>query len=461
MLNVVVNLLSERFALRLDLTAEKMFVVSDETKAFLNAIDTDIQIYVLTRESVLVSSGYYYTQANEILRQFGALCPRLSLRYIDLARAPGFDARYPQFQLDASTVLFESPERVVAININDMFNIESGYNSDYQLVEYVDSSHAEQTIVGALVRLLNENPAVVSILSGYGEQPADALENLLASSQYDIVRQNLLTEPVSREAAAAVICAPSQDYTEDALRKLDEFLYNGGHFGKLLFYITGARASSTPNLDTFLADWGIAAGDGVIYQDDSKFLITNSPYWSVVTFSEEVLSKSVIDRRLIIIMPEAKPLTALFDNKESKSVIELLAYSDTAYLQPTDSPESWRISDSTSRGPFPVMLLSRHKATVDGEVKYSSVLASGSILMAGEELLAIPQLGNSEYIRALFLALAPQPSGLSIAPKSADSAAYLPLSEFQILLMAAFFVVILPLGIIIAGCVVFLRTRHL
>jgi hypothetical protein len=461
LVNVIFGLLSERFTLRLDLTAEKLFVVGDETKDYLDTIEKDVRIYVLSSESTFTGGNMlYYAQANETIKQFASYSPHISLQYVDLARSPGFDAQYPQFQLDEQTIILERPDRVITINFNDMFNVETGYNTNYQPMEQIISSKAEQVLAGALIRLLAERQVVAAILGGFGEHPAIALENLLVSNQYVTTELNLLTDSFDENIDVAVICNPARDYTEGALQKLDAFLYNAGKYGKLLFYLTGGRNAPTPNLDVFLADWGIAAADGVAVQTDSRYLVTNSSYWSIATYSEEVYSKDTVQGQLATVMPEARPLTALFDRKDNKSVMELLSFGDTAYLRPNDIPEDWSFAESPRQGPFPVMLLSRHFQSRGGEVNVSAVLVSGSWLMIEEELLSTSQMGNSLYIMSLFNALTPQPPDLVVRPKSVGDS-YLPISQHEALLIMAVFTVLVPMTIIAIGIVVFLRGRHL
>jgi ABC-type uncharacterized transport system involved in gliding motility auxiliary subunit len=62
--NVALGLLSERYALQLDLTKNNIYFISDKTKEFLDGIGKDVQIYVLTRESDLSERNIYFSQAN-------------------------------------------------------------------------------------------------------------------------------------------------------------------------------------------------------------------------------------------------------------------------------------------------------------------------------------------------------------------------------------------------------------
>ena len=461
LVNIVFSLLSESFALRLDLTAEKLFVIGEETKAWLDTIGKDVQIYILTKESTFAGGDMlYYTQANETIRQFASYSPYISLSYVDLVRSPGFVARYPLLSLDEQTIILESAERVVTISFRDMFNTDTRYDTNYQASEQIISSKSEQVLAGALIRLLAERQTVVAILDGFGEQPSDALENLLTSNQYIVTQASLLTGGIGADVDVAVICAPNRDYTEDALRKLDAFLYNDGMYGKLLFYLTGAGSPPTPNLDVFLADWGIAVGEGIVAQGDSRYLVTNSVYWSVVIYSEEVYSKDVVQAQLATVMPEAKPLEALYERKDNQSVTELLSFGDTAYAQPAYAPEGADPAGALRQGPFPVMLLSRHFQSAGGEVNVSAVLVSGSSLMIGGDLLSISQIGNSMYLLSLFSALTPQPPGPVLRPKSAGDS-FMPLSEREALWIMIVFVFLVPLVVVVIGAAVFIRGRHL
>ena len=57
-----------------------------------------------------------------------------------------------------------------------------------------------------------------------------------------------------------VLPAPATDIPEDSIKKLEDFLYNGGNLDKNLIYIADTSQRKTPNIDEFLEIWGIEVG---------------------------------------------------------------------------------------------------------------------------------------------------------------------------------------------------------
>ena len=60
------------------------------------------------------------------------------------------------------------------------------------------------------------------------------------------------------------------DLTEAMVTKLSDFLYNEGGLNKDMFYIADVKQGNTPNLDAFLAEWGVSVGDAIVYEGNSS-----------------------------------------------------------------------------------------------------------------------------------------------------------------------------------------------
>ncbi len=88
LLNAVALVLSNRFPLSVDLTANAAYEIGDETKQVLSALSQDITIDVLATEEAF-SGDSYLVQAKRILEHYPQYSDRVSLRYIDYAADPG------------------------------------------------------------------------------------------------------------------------------------------------------------------------------------------------------------------------------------------------------------------------------------------------------------------------------------------------------------------------------------
>jgi hypothetical protein len=459
LLNAVVTTLGERYSLRLDLTQDQIFQLSTPSLRFLASLDKDVKLYILTSEDYFATGNLYSSQAQEVIRQYAARSPHITLEYVDLPKAPGFETRFPQFSLSSYTIILESGGRASTIMINDLFNTDFDM---YYYTEYITSSKAEQVLTSAIMGITMDQQVTVAILEGFGESGSDTLENILVTNNYNPVRQNILTEEVNPDAEFAIICAPLRDYTEDELRKLDRYLQNGGDYGRTLLYFPSVVQPPTPNIHAFLADWGIAVFDGIVYQTDNAKLVTMSNYWSIADYNEDRFAKPVIERRLVAVVPEARPLGLLYESKESRTVSAPLAFGSTAVAAPLMFGEEWSPEVAEYRGPMPAMAIGSESAFSRNLMKesVSNVLVFGSIEFIGPTLLTRRTVGNLDYILNVFAVLSDREESGYIVPKTIG-AQELPVTGQNVIVLGILFIAVLPLCVLITGSVVYFMRRHL
>ena len=450
-LNLLVGALAGRYQWRLDLTADKVFVLSEESRRYLAELDQEVTIYILTPQSNLTAAGDYFIQANEVIRQYAVHSPRIQVRYVDLTRDPAFASRFPQYQLNAQTILLESENRVEPLSVFDLFEIESDYHGSY-----IVASKAEQTLTGALLYLTMNRQVTVGVLGGFGERETSGLTALLEANRYRVTGLNLHTQEIDPAVSLLILCAPGLDYTEEALAKLDRFLQ--GERDASLLYFAGPNQPELPNLEAFLSDWGIQVGEGAIYQADPNMTWGN-PYLSAVHYTEDLFARNVVE--LYTLMPYARPLDFHFQQRSARAVSAPLLFGETACVQPPDAGEGWSPQDSPAFGPFAALALSREEITLeDGAARTSTLAVFSSGYFIDPNMLQNPYIGNARYMLGLTEALTDHMGGIHIAPK-AIGASLLPVNDFQVILLGAVFVILLPLAVVFAGCAVFLRRRHL
>jgi len=457
LLMMLLDALDNTFQLRADLTENKAFELSDATKEFLEQLDQDVNMYVLTPEAKLTAGDIYYIQANEVLHRYAA-SPRIHLEYVDLARNPQLQAKYSQYQLNSQTILLESEGRTTTININDLFNIET---ESLWGEEYIVSSKAEQVMTGALMGLTVKNPVTAVIVEGFGETGTEGLETLLSANHYQVLPQNLLLEDIDPSADLVVISSPMRDYSEEALRKLDAFLDNGGQQGKTLLYFADVLQPETPQLDAFLADWGVEVRPGVVWETDTAKLVTNSNYWSIAQYTEALYAADALRSGMFTLMPEARPIRLLWEEQGNIEVTQPLIFTESARIHPIEESESKNWSAETAEaGPFAALTVSTRTIGADDEERYSHVVVAATSLMMDTSVLQNPYVGNSEFLLGLISRLTGQDLGINLAPKTIGLE-YLPVSELQMSLWGAIFTVLLPLFVMAAGIGIFFHRRHL
>jgi hypothetical protein len=454
--NVFVTAVFNKYPWNIDLTENKVFELSPETKQFLSSLDTDLDIVVLNTEAAFIASApsEYFNQANEIIRKYAQLSPRVHLSYVDLLRNPDFASQYSSLVLHVNDILVSTKERSRSLTPEDLFNIRSSYYGSY-----IASSKAEQSITRTILMTVSDERLRVSILSGHNEEDISPFIELLAMNNYEVALQNLLTSEIASDTAFAILAAPARDLSTEELRKLDRFLAGGDN--KTLFYLASASQSHLPNLAAFLAEWGITVDEGVVFEQDSSRILSNSVYIAILDYAEQEFSKASTDRNLPMVIPNARPLRALFETSGYKTVSELLRFSAQSGIRPAHTGSDWRPSGADMSPHVPVLLLSQSvRNGLQSSLLHSNLLACGSTLALNQSILASPNLANASYFLDIFSALSRREQLIRIEDKTLG-ASELGATVDQVMVISIVFAGVLPLVLLIIGSVVWLRRRSL
>jgi hypothetical protein len=454
LLNVVLTALFKRYPLDIDLTEDKIFEVSTETRDFLSSLEKDAAIYVLNTEDRFTSSGptEYFIQANQVIHKYEQLSSRVRLEYIDLIRNPDFSARFPEEKFNVNDILVTSGGNVRALTYSDLFNIRSSYYGSY-----VASSKAEQAMTSALLNVTSDKKFLAAVIEGHDGADVSTFVELLKLNAWDTVNLNLMTEDIPPDASLLILARPSRDLDIGELQKLDAFLGEGRD--RTLFYLTEIDQPNLPNLTDFLAEWGLAVEPGLIYETSNARILMSNPYVALANFAEEKYAKNVSAKDLYPVIPQARPLRVLWEAQGWRTAATLINTSDTSGIRPLDAPPDWMPGSSLS-GNIPVLALSNfYRTNPQGEALSGHVLVCGSTLALVPSMLSNPNLANSAYFLDLLGQLANRNDQVYVQDKTLGFTELRVTGE-QVMIFTLIFVGLLPLAVLVAGIVVWLRRRH-
>jgi hypothetical protein len=456
LLNALLTFLFKKYPLNIDLTENRAFTISRDTEEFLASLKQDVVIYVMNTEARFTGSSpsEYFVQANEVIHKYAQHSSRIRLEYVDLIRSPDFSSRYPDENLNVNDILVTCGGRYRVLASSDLFNIRSSYYGNY-----VAASKAEQAMTSALMNITSDKKSLAALTGGHGEGEIGAFTELLKLNSYETADVNLFTGDVPDGASVLIIAAPARDFSVAELRKIDAFLEGGDK--RLLFYLASPAQPDLPNLAGYLGEWGIAVDQGVVFETDNSRLISVSPYIAVVDYAgDEEYSQNMVRRELLAVIPESRPLRAVFDQARYRNVTPLLTFSPTSGIRPPDAPNDWSPSPLQIRGNVPVLMLSsQFRNNAAGQPVEAHVLVSGSLFALDGSILGSPNIANSAYFLDLLGTLTGREDVIYIQDKTLGFAG-LGANVLQIMMIAVVFTVLLPLGVLGAGIAVWLRRRH-
>ena len=123
-LNVVTTLISNRgVSMSWDLTADKIYKLTDDSIEQINKLKDDVTIHVLAKEKELQDSHEYYYQINALLREFESKSKHITLNYVDLPSNPTFINKYPNVDWYGKTnlLLVECGDNYLSVTPEDVF----------------------------------------------------------------------------------------------------------------------------------------------------------------------------------------------------------------------------------------------------------------------------------------------------------------------------------------------------
>ncbi len=452
--NIIVGILTDRFGLRADLTAQRLYTLSSLTENYLDYfLNTDISITVTSSEKHFEDGGEYFKQVNELLKKISLYSNHISLGYLELEQNPDYAAKFSDEELTEACVVVENKNsgRYRVITPTDYFGLDDETAMYYYYYYgYIGSSLIEQEAVSAMLYVSDDDPAKVVFTEGFGEHSSDALQKLLDKNGYEVENVNLMTSEIPSDTDVLVIFAPKYDYNSQQLSKIDKFLDNNGSLGKNVFYFASSERSEMKNIDEFLSDWGMSVGYSVVGQTNPDYRIL-SEYIHLQQIEDTDFTLDSYQKGYII----GSDLCPVYiENGTSNETEVLMKTYDRAFLKPLGYEGEFD-SNTAETGIFNDAVMSS-KTNSEG---VSRVCAIGSDTMAGNFFMSYENVANQIFFLGVFDTVCGKNKGISITPKSFETV-YFEMTEGTANILAIVLCIVIPICIIVFGIVIYLRRRH-
>jgi hypothetical protein len=197
---------------------------------------------------------------------------------------------------------------------------------------------------------------------------------------------------------------------------------------------------------------------GLIYETSNARILMSNPFVALADFAEEKYAKNASGKGLYPVIPQARPLKVLWEAKGWRTTTTLVKSSDTSGIRPLEDLPDWT-PDSTLSGGVPMVALSDFYRTNQNETFSGHVLLCGSTLALAPSMLSNLNFANAEYFLDLLGQLAKRDDQVYVQDKTLGFTE-LRVTGDQVVIFTLIFVVFLPLAVLVAGIVVWLRRRH-
>lgn len=443
LLNAILSVVSSKIPMKIDLTREKVYALSENTKEIMKKVDKEINVYALYPANT--GSNEYITYAEEYLSRYSALNKNFKVTFIDPDKNPGFAKKYEEQgqQISTGSIILECGDKVKTVAFSQMYS-----TNDYTGSTSID---LEKKLTAAVANVSGlSGDAKIYFTEGHNEDDAAGLVSALEDDGYAHETVNIAVSGIPDDATAIVIAAPTIDLSAEERDALDKYLDNGGK----AVVIAQTGVEGLDRLYEYLAEWGtVPRGDFVVETDTNRFVNLYNMPTPLPELEEHDITKNLISQKLVYIAPMAQSIELNEDNTRNAKITSLLSTTDKSYGKTDLGFTSYEKEDGDVEGPLTLAALAEDgnggKVFVIGSL---TAATTGSII--GEQSYA-----NGDFIMNTFGYLTESNSSMNIRAKEI-SASKLNINQTQYVLTYIIIQYILPLIIIVAGLTVWLKRRY-
>lgn len=469
LLNVVLSVLSESYNMNIDLTPNNDFEISQDTKDYLATLTENVEICTTVDELVFkTSENRYYRQAYEVLKKYEFNSDKITVNFVDMTTDPTYVEKYKQYYdgtiTDSSIIIFnEDTKRIRVLSTSDLFNTEVNY---YYFQEEIVSSKAEQTLTSAIMYITDPEPKTAVYLNVVSQSMVgENIQSLLKANGFDLVTVDPLTEEIPADADLLVLNSPMNDLAPETIDKLYNFMENGGNYGKNMIYLASMGQNETPNINAFLAEWGIAVTDGVLSDSNQQNILSGTSgygFASYLTENEYTGGIAADNLTAPVLTYYARPIELLFDFSGNVSVVSLLDTAETGYALTAEIMQEYQETGampSLEEKAIPMIALSNKYAFIENEQVLSNLVVFGSDEMLNSTFTETTYYNNGDYFVSIINKISGKENGIYIVEKDLTGTTF-QITEAQVNVLRVVIMFILPAAVAVIGIVVWLRRRH-
>jgi len=337
---VVVNLLAGALPAnltKLDISSSKLYSITSNTKAVVNALEQDVTIYWI------VQSGKEDDVIDNLLAKYESLSDHIEVVKRNPDVYPAFARQYTDETVSNNALVVVSGEKYRYVPYSDIY-VSQGSAYSYS---YTTSFDGEGAITSAIDYVVSTQLPILYTLEGHGET---ALPDTFASQ---LEKENVETESLSllnvdeipEDAAALMIHAPASDISGEEAKMLSEYVKSGG---KLLILAGPVADGELTNLYGILSDYGVSAVQGIVSESNRSHYAFQAPYVLLPDLGDSDITAPLAEKNYMAIVPIAAGLQISGD-----SAVSLLNTTDSAYSKIAGYQQTtYEKEDGDIDGPF-------------------------------------------------------------------------------------------------------------
>lgn len=426
----------------IDLTENKLYSLTDQTKAFLEKVSEDVTIYVIVKEEERDAT------LGQTLQRYEDSSGHIKVEYIDPQVNPRFHTQYTDSSISLNSMIVVSDKRSTVIDYSDI------YESSFDYTTYTSSTtgyDGEGQITSALDYVLSDDVSRVYLTEGHGEYDlSSTFLDALTKENVEYETLNLLrADAVPEDAVCLIINSAVNDFSEDDVDKVIAYLEKGG---KVLF-VSGYTEKATPNIDKLLSYMGVSMAEGLVMEQDTDYYY-RIPLYLLPEVENSEYTKGIYGQYYVF-APYARGIVLPDEEQEGFTYESVLTTSDKAFSRADiEGAEDYSRTAGDIDGPFAIGLKAQ-KSLEDGAAVM--VIYSSDQIFTDEANSRVADANRRLFVNTVGSFVNHEVS-VSIPVKSYETT-YLVVTQSEAVALGILLTIILPAACLIWGFVIWFRRR--
>jgi ABC-type uncharacterized transport system involved in gliding motility auxiliary subunit len=409
-----------------DVTANKQYTLSDETKKVTGNLKKNVTVYYFDKSDS-------YDRARDMLDRYKNLSSHIVVEYVDPDKKP------------------------------DVARVEGMHNYGDIIVDNGTKKETakgltEEELTGALVRVSKSGARAACFVNGSGEHTLDdtgregysAFKDALEKNNYKTQTISLIQTPgIPKDCNVVIVAGPKRDYLQPVIDAIKAYVDGGGRlivdFDPVL-NLPDQKLGETPNLSALVSNWGVVPNGDVILDLSSASRLFGQSSPVVGSYGQHAIVRVMGDNASVF------PLSRSLEVKSPAET--LFSSSDDSYSLTNPKLPIKEADLATARkGPFVLGAA----ATVGSGATQGRVVVVGSSNWM-ENLMFSAPVANRDLALNMMNWLTSDEDLISIRPKAPeDRRLQVTGSGLRIIFLTS--VVFLPLIVIFSGVSVWFKRR--
>ena len=415
---VMVNFIAARHFIKIDLTKNQIYAVSDASKQIMNSLNDIVTVKVFFSDKLppdLFAVEQYVGDTLDELSSYSK--GNLSIRFLKPEdpniKKEALSLGIPQIQMNViekDKLEVKNGFLGIAVTYGGKTEImpvvQNILNVEYDLISAVKKVIATKTPAIGFIAGHNEPKLTSDIISGSQGDSFNLLSKTL-SKNYKVSSVNLQSGDRLDNLDTLVIAGSKTKFTDDELKTIDKFVISGGNLVVLLDVINVSAelqtSESEVNLDKLLKNQGVEIENKLVLDTSNERATFSQGYMNfIIPYSFWVKgvnknfnkSNPVVSNLNSIAMPWVSPLK--ISNKEGVKSTILINTTKDAWIQESPynlNPNAIQVSGTKNQYPLAVLL--------EGKITSAFGQTNDKNGKSGRILV----VGNSRFITDRFIKL--------------------------------------------------------